>query len=1122
MKFIFLLLVLAISSGFAFTDVFADHSEVTIVPADGSGAPGCEEAADGCFIPSTATVDVGGVVIMSNTDSAAHTYTSGTAGDGPDGHFDTGLLMASGSYEWSPDTVGEYPYHCMVHPWMEGFIIVQEAEDEESETFEDSISLQANRIDNKYRITGEITSSTEKDSTLYLRVSDLDQVEYSTGWNHPIHLVVGVNTIDETLCCLPTNDEYEVTLIQLDGEFPPINNQSIPQDGEFTLPCSMQEAGDGVSAGSCHGFYSNGIARAEVGINYHSGLLSIENYQAVANFQYEDSSQSEAITVNFDVINPGESKILVFENNVSGFVSEFHMQMVGGELVVDEPEPTPEDDRSNDKITISGTIQNFDSSFASTVSIVILSPENNIVSISQEIPESNGGFSSVINLGNSIFQSEGDYVIKTQWQSVKQESSFEYEFGIGNISKSIILIGPETDSEPEPTPEPELEYDSKVTIIPTPGSGAPGCEETSSGCFIPSTSYVRPGGIVVFSNTDSAAHTFTAGTPGDGASGEFDTGLLMAAGSYEYSPDTVGEIPYLCMVHPWMEGLLIIGGEPLPKPIPAPQSDFELDFETTGMTVLKIEEDYDFISLLFDVDVSSSIGILEVVFDRDYFDSTFEGRDDEFIVLADGDEPTFTETNTNSQSRTLKIELREGTEEIEIIGSKLNGNVSNDFPDTSSQITVKSNYSSYQPGDKIKISGHIQTLAEYSQSVNVIVVGPDGNIVSIASIVPHSNGNFETTVKAGGTMRLSGDYEIRAQYGSAKITNIFYYSSGGSGNIPEPTPEPYPGYDDEITIVPADGSGAPGCEETASGCFLPEVASVSFGGKVIMKNTDSAAHTYTSGTPGDGPDGHFDTGLLMAGGTYEWTANTNGQVPYFCMVHPWMEGLILVGEGTIPPTPQPEPEDHMDLEISAEKRVYDINTIAVLNISIEDNTKSQNVAIDITDPSGTTVISRSVSLGPNDSISFEFKIDENAKTGNYKVTATTSDGNRTEKDITHFKVKSQYNSFKISSVEITDQKGNPSDLEAGEIGFIKVNMDSNKSIATLVTVNIFDSELTSIGIGSVQTTLSSGESEMILSFNIPSDAALGPADIYVNAFSDWPSEGGIPLTGEVSAVEDIQ
>jgi predicted secreted protein with PEFG-CTERM motif len=110
---------------------FADHSEVTIVPAAGSGAPGCEATADGCYIPSTATVDVGGVVIMSNTDTAAHTYTSGNPTDGPDGIFDTSLLMAGGSFEWSPDTVGEYDYFCMVHPWMVGTIIVQEVEAED-------------------------------------------------------------------------------------------------------------------------------------------------------------------------------------------------------------------------------------------------------------------------------------------------------------------------------------------------------------------------------------------------------------------------------------------------------------------------------------------------------------------------------------------------------------------------------------------------------------------------------------------------------------------------------------------------------------------------------------------------------------------------------------------------------------------------------------------------------------------------------------------------------------------------------------------------------------------------------------------------------------------------------
>jgi predicted secreted protein with PEFG-CTERM motif len=110
---------------------FADHSEVTIVPAPGSGAPGCEETAEGCYIPKEATVDVGGKVIFSNTDTAAHTFTAGSAAEGPTGEFDTSLVIAGSSFEWTPTTVGEFPYYCMVHPWMEGLIVVQEAGAEE-------------------------------------------------------------------------------------------------------------------------------------------------------------------------------------------------------------------------------------------------------------------------------------------------------------------------------------------------------------------------------------------------------------------------------------------------------------------------------------------------------------------------------------------------------------------------------------------------------------------------------------------------------------------------------------------------------------------------------------------------------------------------------------------------------------------------------------------------------------------------------------------------------------------------------------------------------------------------------------------------------------------------------
>jgi hypothetical protein len=112
-----------------------------------------------------------------------------------------------------------------------------------------------------------------------------------------------------------------------------------PQDGPFTLPCSMQEKGDGVFTSSCNGIYENGMAKAKVGINYGSGLFPIKNYVAVGYFIDKNGNQGPNIKVTLDQINPKESKELVFVNPISGFVSEFKMQMLGGKIVTSEPKP---------------------------------------------------------------------------------------------------------------------------------------------------------------------------------------------------------------------------------------------------------------------------------------------------------------------------------------------------------------------------------------------------------------------------------------------------------------------------------------------------------------------------------------------------------------------------------------------------------------------------------------------------------------------------------------------------------------------------------------------------------------------------------------------------------------
>ena len=98
-------------------------------------------------------------------------------------------------------------------------------------------------------------------------------------------------------------------------------------------------------------------------------------------------------------------------------------------------------------------------------------------------------------------------------------------------------------------------------------------------------------------------------------------------------------------------------------------TSYDIDYSATGMSVSGIEADVDFISLIISVDVTDSPGVLDITFDRTFFDSIYQGVDDDFIILADGDEPNFSETQTTSESRTLSIELPSGTEEIEIIGS---------------------------------------------------------------------------------------------------------------------------------------------------------------------------------------------------------------------------------------------------------------------------------------------------------------------------------------------------------------------------------------------------------------------------------------------------------------------
>jgi hypothetical protein len=104
-------------------------------------------------------------------------------------------------------------------------------------------------------------------------------------------------------------------------------------------------------------------------------------------------------------------------------------------------------------------------------------------------------------------------------------------------------------------------------------------------------------------------------------------------------------------------------------------NSFDFEYVATGLTITSVEPDSGFGSLLFTVDVNDSDATLNLVLERSFLDSTFEGVDDPFIIINQfGEDLIFTETTT-LQSRTLNIELPLGTVEVDVIGTSFNNSV---------------------------------------------------------------------------------------------------------------------------------------------------------------------------------------------------------------------------------------------------------------------------------------------------------------------------------------------------------------------------------------------------------------------------------------------------------------
>ncbi len=88
----------------------------------------------------------------------------------------------------------------------------------------------------------------------------------------------------------------------------------------------------------------------------------------------------------------------------------------------------------------------------------------------------------------------------------------------------------------------------------------------------------------------------------------------------------------------------------------------------------------------------------------------------------------------------------------------------------------------------------------------------------------------------------------------------------------------------DVTIVEGASSHYPG-----GPFFSPANLTVKVGKTVTWVNKDTVTHTVTS----DGSS-LFDSGFMPTGATFQFTFTAAGTYPYYCTVHPYMKGTIVV------------------------------------------------------------------------------------------------------------------------------------------------------------------------------------------------------------------------------------
>ena len=160
---------------------------------------------------------------------------------------------------------------------------------------------------------------------------------------------------------------------------------------------------------------------------------------------------------------------------------------------------------------------------------------------------------------------QGDRVVWSNEDDVAHTSTSGVDFG-DTFDTGLLGVGATYTLDTADIPVGEYDYLCSVhpwmtSVLIIEGTPEPAVVSLPMGSSLqqPGQIYYDPdlivvsvGDTVAWNNDDNAIHTVTANQD------EFDSGLLTVGGVFEYTFEEEGTFDYLCTVHPWMVGTVIV------------------------------------------------------------------------------------------------------------------------------------------------------------------------------------------------------------------------------------------------------------------------------------------------------------------------------------------------------------------------------------------------------------------------------------------------------------------------------------------------------------------------------------------------------------------------------------